>query len=108
MKVSCAPVRGPSYATSALVHAPLIYTALLSQCIYQDIPCEFPALTKPISIATTSPHTLKQHIVTSGPWVYSRCKPIAEDIPETAVTTPFTLYEFRHMLFGLCNAAQTF
>lgn len=87
---------------------PLIYTVLLSQCICQNILCEFPALTKPISIATISLHTLKQHIVTSGPWVYSCCRPIAEDIPETAVTTPFTLYEFRHMLFGLCNAAQTF
>ncbi|XP_050093846.1 uncharacterized protein LOC126576581 [Anopheles aquasalis] len=30
------------------------------------------------------------------------------DIPKTAITTPFGLFEFTHMTFGLCNAAQTF
>lgn len=35
--------------------------------------------------------------------------PIAEqDIPKTAVTTPFGLFEFPVMCFGLRNAAQTF
>lgn len=35
--------------------------------------------------------------------------PIAEgDIPKTAVTTPFGLFEFTVMTFGLRNAAQTF
>lgn len=31
-----------------------------------------------------------------------------EDIPKTAICTPFGLFEFTRMTFGLCNAAQTF
>lgn len=31
-----------------------------------------------------------------------------EDIPKTAITTPFGMYEFLFMTFGLRNAAQTF
>lgn len=31
-----------------------------------------------------------------------------DDIPKTAITTPFGLFEFPYMTFGLRNAAQTF
>ena len=31
-----------------------------------------------------------------------------DDIPKTAISTPFGLFEFLCMPFGLCNAAQTF
>lgn len=35
--------------------------------------------------------------------------PIApEDQPKTAIITPFGLFEFKRMTFGLCNAAQSF
>lgn len=30
------------------------------------------------------------------------------DVPKTAITTPFGLFEFTKMTFGLCIAAQTF
>jgi len=31
-----------------------------------------------------------------------------DDVPKTAITTPFGLFEFPYMTFGLRNAGQTF
>lgn len=63
------------------------------------------------------PHVQDFHSRLCGQRVFSKIDlvrafhqiPVAEeDIPKTAVTTPFGLFEFPSMNFGLRNAAQTF
>jgi len=57
-----------------------------------------------------SRHPRRPVPVATSSWLY--CTPgrsnAEHDIPKTAVTTPFGLFEFPVMCFGLRNAAQTF
>ncbi|UYV84997.1 hypothetical protein LAZ67_X004193 [Cordylochernes scorpioides] len=39
---------------------------------------------------------------------YHHVPVVLEDIPKTVAITPFSLFGFSHMSFGLCNAAQPF
>ncbi|XP_047477363.1 uncharacterized protein LOC125030987 [Penaeus chinensis] len=50
-----------------------------------------PTLTKPINVTTTPPHTVTHHIVTAGPPVHFRCRPLAPDRFRIAKA------EFEHM-----------
>lgn len=41
-------------------------------------------------------------------WAYYQVPIAEEDISKTTVITPFGLFEFTRMTFGMCSAAQTF
>lgn len=70
------------------------------------IPCRYPLLN--IQDHTTSLHEAKIFFKIDLAKGYHQVSVALEDIFKTAITTPFGLFEFLQIPFGLNNAAQTF
>ncbi|GFV38993.1 hypothetical protein TNCV_965591 [Trichonephila clavipes] len=75
--------------------------------LYDAVKVEFEfLLAQGIIRPSKSPWSSPLHVV---PKSDSTIRPVAEcDIPKKAVTTPWGLYEYTHLCFGLVNAPQTF
>lgn len=61
-------------------------------------------MSHPTSIGFYFQKTIKINLIRA----YNQIPVAEEDIEKTAITTPFGLFEFLKMPFGLKNAAQTF
>ncbi|XP_053611983.1 uncharacterized protein LOC128676069 [Plodia interpunctella] len=94
--------------------------------IYQDIFKKYPEVLRPMSLKEPAKHSVTHHIETAGPPLFARPRPLPpdkykaakiefekmmemdEDKAKTAIITPFGLFEFNCMTFGLRNSSQTF
>ena len=91
--------------------SPLIIPVVFKSTTYADILKQYSDITRPVFRDNYISGSLHRTFIFSKidlVRAYNQIPVASTDIPKTAITTPFGLFEFLRMPFGLRNAAKTF